>query len=89
MGVGGGEGQGDGLGLGASLAQGGDRGGLRLGQGLGGHRAEQRVGADLHEGAGALGVQGGDRVCEAHRLAGVGDPVGGVGCLLGAEQLAA
>ncbi len=38
--------------------------------------------------AGALRGEGGDGVGEAHRLADVGDPVGGVGGLLGAEQLA-
>ena len=41
------------------------------------------VGAELEEGRGALLGEGGDRVGEAHRLAHLGDPVGGVGCLLG------
>ena len=47
------------------------------------HRAEHGVGAELQVGGRALLVEGLDRVGEAHRLAHVGDPVGGVGGLLG------
>ena len=59
-----------------------------VGEALARHRAEHRVGAELEEGGGALLGEGRDRVGEAHRLAHVGDPVGGVGGLLGVEQLA-
>ena len=56
-------------------------------QALVGHRAEHRVGAELQVGGGALLGEGPNRVGEAHRLAHVAHPVGGVGGLLGVEQL--
>ncbi len=89
--VGVGERGGDRLGLGASLAQGRDRRGRALFplKARGGHRAQDRVWPELDEDAGALGPQGGDALGEAHRAAGVADPVSGVGGLIGAERLAA
>ena len=75
----------------SSLAQGRHEGGLGLllAEALARHRAEHRVGAELEVGAGALLGEGRDRVGEADRLAHVCDPVGGVGRLLGVEQLPA
>ena len=52
-----------------------------------GHRAQDGIWAELQEDPGALGVECLHRIGEAHRLSDVGHPVGGVGCLLGAEQL--
>ena len=77
-----------GTGLGPPLAQGRhEGGGVLIPQALPRLRAEHRVGAELDIGAGSLRLQGLDRIGEAHRLAGLADPVGGVGGLLWAEQL--
>ena len=58
----------------APLAQGGDEGRLvlLLSKALACHRAEHRVRAKLQVGGGALGFQGRNRICEAHRLSGRG-----------------
>ena len=76
------------LGLGASLAQGRDEGGLASSAGLEALRAPSRRAPGRGRAPGRRGAllgEGGDRVGEAHRLAHVGDPVGGVGGLLGAR----
>jgi hypothetical protein len=75
--------------LGAPLAQSRDEGGavLFVSEALPCHRAEHRVGAELQVGTGALLAQGLDRIGEAHRLAHVAHPVGGVGGPLWTEQL--
>ena len=89
-GVGGGEGADGAAGLGVAEAKRRGEGELAvLPEALLCHRAEHGVGAELQGGGGALLQQGRDRVGEAHRPADVGDPVGGVGRLLGTEQLAA
>jgi hypothetical protein len=54
-----------------------------VGQALLGDRGQHRVGAELEEAGGALLLEMGDAVAEAHGLADLGGPVGGGGGLLG------
>ena len=57
--------------------QGADAVVMNLGQGVGDGVGQQRVRADLHEGA-VLGARGGDGLAEPHRVAQIGHPILGV-----------
>ena len=80
--MGGGEGADGATCLWMARAQSRDKGELlTLGQALVGHRAEDWIGAELKRCGGAFAEQSLDRGGEANRLAHVGDPVAGIGCL--------